>query len=76
MAHKPTAFYKQLVELVSQKWEESYSVKKWMRCQLSFTLLRSAILCIRGSCSSFGRPVHEDDTPLAVAERELQLVDS
>jgi len=24
----------------------------------------------------FGRPVHEDDAPLAVAEGELQLMDS
>ena len=47
----------------------------WM---LSFALLRSAILCVRGSHSSFERPVYEDDAPplLAVAEGELQLVNS
>jgi len=45
----------------------------WLRCRLSFTLLRSAILCIRGSHSSFGRPVREDNASLAVAEGELQL---
>jgi len=66
--------YKWLAEFVS---EESYSViMGWMRCQMSLVLLRSAILCIRGSHSSYGRPVHEDDAPLAVAKRELQLVDS
>jgi len=31
---------------------------------------------IRGNLSSFGRLVHENDAPLAVAEGELQLVDS
>ena len=77
MACKATVFYKQLAELASQKQEESYSViMRWMRCRLSFALLRSAILCIRGSHSSFWRPVHEDDALLAVAEVELQLVDS
>ena len=62
MASKATVFYKWLAELVSLKWEESYSVfMGWLRCWLSFALLRSAIHYIRGSCSSFRRPVHGDD---------------
>jgi len=77
MACEATVIYKQLAELVSQKWEESYLViMRWMRCRLSFALLSSAILCIRGSHSSFGRPVRDDNSSLAVAEGELQLVDS
>jgi len=63
-----------LAELVSQKCEESYSVVMgWLRCRLSFALLRSAILCIQGSRSSAGRPVTNDSVSLAVAEGELQL---
>ena len=74
MAREATVFYQRLAELVILKREESYSViMGWLRCRLSFALLRSAIHCIRGSHSSFGRPVHEDDASLAVAEGELQL---
>jgi len=77
MAHEVTVFYKRLAEFVSHKREKSYSViMGWMRCQLSFALLRSAIQCFRGSRSSFERPVHEDGASLAVVEGELQLVDS
>ena len=46
----------------------------WIRCWLSFALLKSAILCVRGSRFSFGRPVHEEDASLAVSEGDLQLV--
>jgi len=74
MAREATVFYKRLAELVSLKREESYlMIMGWLRCRLSFALLRSAILCIRGSRCSFGRPVREDDASLAVAEGELQL---
>jgi len=42
MAREATVFYKRLAELVSLK---QYSmIMGWLRCQLSFTLLRSAIL--------------------------------
>ena len=67
-------FYKRLAERVSQKWEESYSVVMgWLQCQISFAMLRCAIMCIRSSCSSAGHPVMENDASLAVAEGELQL---
>jgi len=77
MNREAKVFYKRLSEFVSQKREERYLlIMGWMRCWLSFALLRSAILCIRCSCSSFGKPVHEDDASLADAKGELQLVDS
>ncbi|CAI8057996.1 hypothetical protein GBAR_LOCUS31557 [Geodia barretti] len=40
----------------------------WIRCRLSFAILRSAILCIRGSRSSRHRPVSELNIELAAAE--------
>ena len=74
MARETTFFYKRLAERVSQKWEEGYSVVMgWLRCQISFAMLRCAIMCIQGSCSLAGHPVLENDASLAVAEGELWL---
>jgi hypothetical protein len=48
-----TQFYKHLASLLSTKWEQPYSTTLgWLRCCLSFSLLRSSILCIRGHRSS------------------------
>ena len=50
LAREATAFYKRLASLLSEKREESYSVTMgWLRCALSFSLLRSSILCVRGT---------------------------
>ena len=39
------------------KWKSPYCrVMSWLRCRLGFSLLHSAIMCIRGSCSSSGHP--------------------
>ena len=47
--------YKRLASLLANKREQSYStVMGWMRCHLSFSLLRSAIMCLRGSRSKNG----------------------
>ena len=50
MAKAAQVFYKRLASLVAEKRKESYSqVMGWIRTKLSFCLLRSAILCLRGS---------------------------
>ena len=55
MSDEAYAFYKHLASLLSDKWAEQYSaVMGWFRCCLSFSLLRSAIRCVRGSHSSIG----------------------
>ena len=49
LAHEATFFYKCLASLLAHKWGDDYSVVMgWLRCSLSFSLLRSAIQCIRG----------------------------
>ena len=49
-------FYKRLADRLASKWNSSYSQTiGWLRCRLSFSLLRSSILCIRGARSSKGR---------------------
>ena len=43
-------FYKRLGYLLSTKKNIDYSsVMSWLRCRLSFSLLRSAINCLRGA---------------------------
>ena len=55
LAHEATVFYKRLASLLSAKWNDEYSVVLgWLRCCLGFSLLRSAIQCIRGARSSIG----------------------
>ena len=50
MAKQSTTFYKRLASLLADKWEHPYSsTLSWLRCLLSFSLLRSAIQCIRGA---------------------------
>ena len=71
-------FLKRLGSLLSAKRDIPYSVLMgWLRCRIGFALLRSAILCLRGS-----RPHHRrvptdsaDQHPAAaLAESRLQTV--
>ena len=48
----PTAavFFKRLASLLSAKKNANYSsVMSWIRCKISFSLIHSAILCLRGT---------------------------
>ena len=55
MANEATHFYKRLASQVATKWDHSYSsTMSWLHCRLTFSLLRSAIQCIRGTRSSCG----------------------
>ena len=48
---------RRLASMLSEKWDLPYSTTlAWMRCTLSFTLLRSSIQSIRGARSSRGCP--------------------
>ena len=50
MAREAEAFYRRLAPLSAEKRKECYSVVMgWLRCKLSFALLRSAIMCVRGT---------------------------
>ena len=66
-----TTFYKRLADMLSRKQEKPYSVVMgWMRCRLSFAILRSAIMCIRGTRSAFGKPINEESLTLAAADSQ------
>ena len=78
MANKATMFYKRLASLLSDKWESNYAaVMGWIRCCLSFSLLRSAIRCLRGSRSSkgfFGHSLGSAPIDLIQVESRLPLI--
>ena len=71
MADEAHAFYKYLASLLLDKWNENYAAVGWIRCCLSFSLLRSAIRCLKGSWSSsgsFGCPVLATSVELVQAK--------
>ena len=56
MEKKTTVAYKRLAELIAQKRKSEYGITlAWMRCTLSFALIRSAVMAIRGGRSALNR---------------------
>ena len=63
-----------LADYLSRKRDLPYSVTMgWLRCCLNFAMLRSAILCIRGSRSSKRHQYHEANINLTLEEGRLDL---
>ena len=51
-------FVKNLASLLSKKEDEKYAtVMEWLRTKLSFEILRSALLCVRGSRTPFSNNI-------------------
>ena len=58
-------FFKRLASMLAAKHQKPYAhVLGWIRCRLSFSLLRSSIICLRGARSAYHRPIHSFHTPL------------
>ena len=65
-----TVVYKRLAPLLAEKQGRSYSsTLHWLRCRLNFSLMRSAIMCIRGSRST----ISPDSTPPTTESIDLAL---
>ena len=74
MANEATTFYKRLASCLTMKWDYPYSsTMSWLRCRLTFSLLRSAIQCIWGARSSCGHAI-KSPPPIDLAISELQRV--
>ena len=74
MSKSTTVAYKRLASLLANKKDQPYStVVAWLRCHLSFSLLRSAITCLRGARSKPGRPMNFNNIDLAVSEGNVSL---
>ena len=66
-----TVCLKRLASLLSEKWEQPYSsTLAWLRCKLSFALLRSSIQCIRGARSAAGRAWRQVALPTDLVRSE------
>ena len=62
-----------LASLISEKSSQSYSMTLyWLRCKLSFSLLRSAITSLRGSRSYHRFKFSDTAIDLACAESRLE----
>ena len=74
MAPECSAFYKQLASMIAEKRGQSVAiVSSWVQTKLSFVLLRSAILCVRGMRNRYYRPkIAESDIDLDVAESRIR----
>ena len=73
MGRVATVTYKSLASLLATKWEAPYSIiMGWLRCQLSFSRLRSVVVCLRDSrsarnhvpCNSMDVAAHKWRIPL------------
>ena len=66
-------FIKRLAENIAAKQQEDYAkVITWIRTRLSFEILRSALLCVRGSRRPWHRSCQSSDFGLLVSEAEIQ----
>ena len=62
MGPRAKTFYARLAEMMAEKKQQpKCSVVSWMRCRLSFSLLRSALLCLRGTRSTRPKPIKIED---------------
>ena len=71
MGNIASAFYKRLAAMISEKKDIPYSQMVYLiRCKVSFALLRSSIMCIRGSRSRCG---HSSAEPYALQIAEGRI---
>ena len=73
MGNQATHFYKRIAKCLASKWDQPYSsIMSWLRCKLTFSLLRLAIQCLRGARSSTGHPHRSLAMDLITAELHLR----
>ncbi|XP_062508484.1 uncharacterized protein LOC134184756 [Corticium candelabrum] len=65
-------FLKRLASLLSEKHHTEYSTTiNWLRCRLSFALLRACVMCLRGCRSKLHRTSRDFNILLEAAESRL-----
>ena len=74
LAPEAATFYKRLASLLASKWGDEYCVVTgWLHCSLSFSLLRSAIVCMRGARSNIGH-FHKATLPLDLVQVKSNMI--
>ena len=64
-------FYKRLASLISEKNNQDYATTMgWISCCISFSLIRSAVMCVRGSRSSYHHPISPSSMPADLVAME------
>ena len=72
MGYECSVYHKALAERLSEKKGERYEdVIRYIRVKISFLALKSALLCIRGSCSMFKNVETGEDFGLNLIELGL-----
>ena len=75
MGREATMFYKRLADTLSTKNNAHYSTTQaWIRCKLSFSLIRSAVMCIRGNRST-AHHIPSSTIELSATESRLSPAD-
>ena len=75
MGRAATTFYKRLAAMLSEKRDVPYSkMIGWIRCRMSFSLLRASVMSIRGTRSSATRGALHEPIELQATEGQLQVV--
>ena len=73
MGKECSVFHKHIADKIARKTEQSYNdVISVIRCKLSFLILRSALLCIRGSRSHTKYEPVDDDLSLIFVKARMQ----
>ena len=76
MAPECKIFIKQLSSLVADHRKETYSlVASWIKTKLSFALLRSAILCIRGTRNPYYKNLVADTNDIVLECHSTKIND-
>ena len=74
MGRIATTVYKRLASMLSNKWNQPYATTMgWLRCRLSFSLLRSSILAIRGARSSSAHFIRSSSSPVDLVTAESRV---
>ena len=69
-----TVTFQRIASLLADKWATPYSaIMGWLRCRLSFVLLRSYIMCLRGSRKHVRSDAAVRRPDLAVAEGQIRF---
>ena len=74
MGDAASQVHKRLANLLTEKLDLSYGeviIMGWIRCKISFALVRSAIMCICGARSRLHSPVFDAPLDVQIAEAHL-----
>ena len=74
MGKEATVCYKRIASLLALKRNTTYShMMAWIRCRLSFALLRSSLMCIRGTRSHLHRAIKSSEVSIDLVRCESRL---